>query len=72
MGLGVLDDPHMAAPPGTYTIGANDGIHGLVYSMNFTDQFLAEAQANDSSLKRDGDIILQPQPSDDPNDPLNW
>ncbi|KAL5380856.1 hypothetical protein PMIN02_010487 [Paraphaeosphaeria minitans] len=29
-------------------------------------------QANDSSLKRDGDIILQPQPSEDPNDPLNW
>jgi MFS family permease len=25
-----------------------------------------------SSLKRDGDIILQPQPSDSPNDPLNW
>lgn len=31
-------------------------------------------QANDdaSSLKRDGNIILQPQPSDSPNDPLNW
>jgi hypothetical protein len=25
-----------------------------------------------SSLKRDGYIILQPQPSDSPNDPLNW
>jgi hypothetical protein len=25
-----------------------------------------------SDLKRDGDIILQPQPSDSPNDPLNW
>jgi MFS family permease len=24
------------------------------------------------SLKRHGDIILQPQPSDSPNDPLNW
>jgi MFS family permease len=23
-------------------------------------------------MKRDGDIILQPQPSDSPNDPLNW
>jgi hypothetical protein len=23
-------------------------------------------------LKRDGNIILQPQPSDSPNDPLNW
>ncbi|KAK9463508.1 major facilitator superfamily domain-containing protein [Lipomyces oligophaga] len=25
-----------------------------------------------SRLKRDGDIILVPQPSDSPNDPLNW
>jgi MFS family permease len=24
------------------------------------------------SLKRDGDIVLQPQPSESPNDPLNW
>ncbi|KAL1606187.1 hypothetical protein SLS60_003588 [Paraconiothyrium brasiliense] len=55
MGLGVLDDPHMASPPGTYTIGAKE-----------------DNQANDGSLKRDGDVILQPQPSDDPNDPLNW
>lgn len=56
MGLGVLDDVHMAAPPGTYTIGAKD----------------SENKMDDSSLKRDGEIILQPQPSDDPNDPLNW
>ncbi|KAJ4290323.1 hypothetical protein N0V90_010539 [Kalmusia sp. IMI 367209] len=56
MGLGVLEDPHMAAPPGTYTIGARE----------------TEEQTNESSLKRDGNIILQPQPSDDPNDPLNW
>ncbi|OAG02758.1 MFS transporter-like protein [Paraphaeosphaeria sporulosa] len=55
MGLGVLNDLHMASPPGTYTIGAENS-----------------EQANDSSLKRDGDIILQPQPSDNPNDPLNW
>ena len=43
MGLGVLEDAIMAAPPGTYTIGAEN-----------------QEQANDSSLKRDGDIILQP------------
>ncbi|OAL05503.1 MFS general substrate transporter [Phaeosphaeriaceae sp. SRC1lsM3a] len=45
MGWGILDDRHMAAPPGTATL---------------------------ASLKRDGDIVLQPQPSDSPNDPLNW
>ncbi|KAH6642143.1 major facilitator superfamily domain-containing protein [Boeremia exigua] len=58
MGLGVLEDRHMAAPPGTSTIGASA---------------VAEDPSVDSSeLKRDGDIILQPQPSDSPNDPLNW
>ncbi|WBW72464.1 transmembrane transporter [Schizosaccharomyces osmophilus] len=30
------------------------------------------ASSENSELKRDGDIVLQPQPSDDPNDPLNW
>ncbi|KAF2251992.1 MFS general substrate transporter [Trematosphaeria pertusa] len=58
MGLGVLNDAHMAAPPGTVKIGATATV---------------EDPAEDaSSLKRDGDIILQPQPSDNPNDPLNW
>ncbi|KAF3053760.1 hypothetical protein E8E11_001901 [Didymella keratinophila] len=50
MGLGVLEDRQMAAPPGTSTLGASDV----------------------AGLKRDGDIVLQPQPSDSPNDPLNW
>ncbi|CAA22200.1 transmembrane transporter [Schizosaccharomyces pombe] len=30
------------------------------------------AASEHSVLKKDGDIVLQPQPSDDPNDPLNW
>ncbi|KAF2024085.1 MFS transporter-like protein [Setomelanomma holmii] len=50
MGWGVLEDRHMASPPGTATIGADTA----------------------SGLKRHGNIILQPQPSDNPNDPLNW
>ncbi|KAF2997104.1 hypothetical protein E8E13_003684 [Curvularia kusanoi] len=50
----------MAAPPGTSTLDSS-----------------ATAGTEDVSpetlgLKRDGSIILQPQPSDSPNDPLNW
>ncbi|PSN66343.1 MFS transporter-like protein [Corynespora cassiicola Philippines] len=57
MGWGVLQDPHMASPPGTAIIGGNES---------------ADKAVDDTMLKRDGDIILQPQPSDSPNDPLNW
>ncbi|KAF2851449.1 MFS transporter-like protein [Plenodomus tracheiphilus IPT5] len=58
MGFGVLEDKHMAMPPGTATINSTE---------TEDDQTLKT-----SSLKRDGDVILQPQPSDSPNDPLNW
>ncbi|KAI2484097.1 MFS transporter [Pyrenophora tritici-repentis] len=58
MGLGILDDRHMAAPPGTSTI--NDSGPEI------------DSKVDTSHFKRDGDIILQPQPSDSPNDPLNW
>ncbi|KAH7355779.1 major facilitator superfamily domain-containing protein [Pyrenochaeta sp. MPI-SDFR-AT-0127] len=58
MGFGVLEDSHMAAPPGTATINNLEA-----------DK---DPAIDESSLKKDGDIILQPQPSDSPNDPLNW
>ncbi|KAF2736482.1 MFS general substrate transporter [Polyplosphaeria fusca] len=58
MGWGVLEDPHTAAPPGTATIGGTE----------LTDDNIEDVK----SLKRDGNIVLQPQPSDSPNDPLNW
>jgi MFS family permease len=32
----------------------------------------SDPSIDSKALKRDGDIILQPQPSDSPNDPLNW
>ncbi|KAI5375071.1 hypothetical protein J4E82_006150 [Alternaria postmessia] len=51
-------DRHMAAPPGTSTI--NESGPSL------------DSKIDSSELKRDGDIILQPQPSSSPNDPLNW
>ncbi|RYN52588.1 hypothetical protein AA0118_g10027 [Alternaria tenuissima] len=58
MGFGILEDRHMAAPPGTSTI--NESGPSL------------DSKIDSSELKRDGDIILQPQPSSSPNDPLNW
>ncbi|KAF2646076.1 MFS general substrate transporter [Massarina eburnea CBS 473.64] len=59
MGWGVLECSQMATPPGTVNIGAKNG------------KF--QTPSDDTShLKRDGDVVLQPQPSDSPNDPLNW
>ncbi|KAM5349187.1 hypothetical protein ACJ41O_009010 [Fusarium nematophilum] len=61
MGLGILD-PRQATgnTPGTVVLGAE----------------AAQRIHDDGSLKRGtgkhNDIILTPQPSDDPNDPLNW
>ncbi|KAI1800781.1 MFS general substrate transporter [Daldinia bambusicola] len=58
MGLGVFEDRHMTRPPGTSKLGEESG-----------PSFDAASTAD---LKKDGDIILVPQPSDSPNDPLNW
>ena len=58
MGFGILEDRHMAAPPGTSTINESGPT--------------LDSKIDSSELKRDGDIILQPQPSSSPNDPLNW
>ncbi|KAI9821599.1 MAG: hypothetical protein M1832_003273 [Thelocarpon impressellum] len=56
MGLGVLEDRHTENVPGTSVVLGPD--------------------VASSRLKKDcsgpTDIILVPQPSDDPNDPLNW
>jgi hypothetical protein len=61
MGLGILDDdkklPHV---PGTVLL----------------DEISAHVESQTSNLKhgtgKDSHIILAPQPSEDPNDPLNW
>ncbi|KAI9739822.1 MAG: hypothetical protein M1834_006543 [Cirrosporium novae-zelandiae] len=59
MGLGVLDDSVLEHVPGT---------------VNILDDINKPVPTNESHLKHDktGTIILVPQPSDDPNDPLNW
>jgi MFS family permease len=75
MGWGVLDDRHMAAPPGTATLGADANAGMCRYTLCIQYDLLTNAQdpsVDTQSLKRDGDIVLQPQPSDSPNDPLNW
>jgi hypothetical protein len=59
MGIGVLEDKHMQMPPGTAKLDT---------------KFDTEHHDLDAiiGLKKRGDTILIPQPSDDPNDPLNW
>jgi hypothetical protein len=60
MGLGILEDKHMQMPPGTAKLDTKfdrDHFRNL-------DSIV--------SLKKHGDTVLIPQPSDDPNDPLNW
>lgn len=61
MGLGILEDVHMEMPPGTSRL-----------SEKFDANTPAEVDAAGNPLKKRGDIVLIPQPSDDPNDPLNW
>jgi hypothetical protein len=58
MGWGILESSRSAFPRGTSRLGVKDTNPDT-------------AQELDSS-KRRGGIVLSPQPSDDPNDPLNW
>ncbi|KAF5584212.1 transporter HOL1 [Fusarium subglutinans] len=64
MGLGVLPDRHLSDVPGTSFLNEK----GVSSSLE------ASTEKNHASLKHDptGKIVLVPQPSDDPNDPLNW
>lgn len=57
MGLGVIESKTSAFPRGTTRVGVKE--------------INEESQELDSA-KRVGTIVLSPQPSDDPNDPLNW
>ncbi|KAH8109264.1 MFS general substrate transporter, partial [Phellopilus nigrolimitatus] len=62
MGLGILSDPYLGEDvPGTSLLDDLHS-HGALY-----------VDAPTANLKRGKDgIILVPQPSDSPNDPLNW
>ncbi len=60
MGLGILEDKHLQHVPGSVLV-LDDGKRAQVAQ-----------EATRSHLKYDktGKILLVPQPSDDPNDPL--
>ncbi|SCV34322.1 related to transporter protein HOL1 [Fusarium fujikuroi] len=64
MGLGVLPDRHLSDVPGTSFLNEK----GISSSLE------TAPEKDHSNLKHDstGKIVLVPQPSDDPNDPLNW
>ncbi|KAG7412531.1 putative MFS-type transporter [Fusarium oxysporum f. sp. rapae] len=64
MGLGVLPDRHLSDVPGT----------SFLNEKGLSSNLEGAAEKNHADLKHDptGKIVLVPQPSDDPNDPLNW
>lgn len=66
MGLGVLEDKHLSHVPGT----------ALLTDVVGSDNYHSHGELNTSALRhgkgRDSDVLLVPQPSNSPNDPLNW
>ncbi|KAH8650779.1 major facilitator superfamily domain-containing protein [Ilyonectria robusta] len=58
MAFGVLDDLHLALPPGSSILSESDNV--------------TTGSPDMVGLKKVGNIVLIPQPSDSPNDPLNW
>lgn len=58
MGWGILESRRSATPRGTTRVGIKDT----------SGDEVPELEAS----KRTGTVVLSPQPSDDPNDPLNW
>ncbi|KAK7203590.1 major facilitator superfamily domain-containing protein [Myxozyma melibiosi] len=64
MPFGIIEPPSDSPVPGTVHL-----YDGLSFNSNLE---LGSAPISQSRLKRDGDIILVPQPSDSINDPLNW
>lgn len=57
MGLGVLEDDHLEHVPGTALL---------------TDVLGADTSVLRHDKGRNSDVLLVPQPSNSPNDPLNW
>ena len=61
MGLGVLEDTRLEHVPGTALLTDVVGPHGIL------DTSLLKHDKG-----RNSDVLLVPQPSRSPNDPLNW
>jgi hypothetical protein len=58
MGMGILDDPRMEHVPGTTLLSEK------TIDLSVNDQ--------NAHLKSMDGVVLVPQPSESPNDPLNW
>jgi hypothetical protein len=58
MGWGILESRRSALPRGTSKVGITDTSNDKIPELE--------------TSKRVGSVVLSPQPSDDPNDPLNW
>jgi hypothetical protein len=65
MGLGVLEDSHLEHVPGTALL--TDVLEGQQRHRGVLD---TSGMRHDKG--RDSDVLLVPQPSKSPNDPLNW
>lgn len=63
MGLGVLEDTHLEHVPGTalLTDVISPDHHGVL-----------DTSVLKHDKGKDSDVLLVPQPSNSPNDPLNW
>jgi hypothetical protein len=58
MAWGILEDYKLGTVPGTTLLSKKGDLSGGV--------------ALDANVKKAGDVVLIPQPSDSVNDPLNW
>ncbi|KAL4250309.1 MFS transporter superfamily protein [Abortiporus biennis] len=65
MVFGILEDHHLEKVPGTGLLTDLGIVHGNQIAIN-------EAANLKRGTGRQSHIVLMPQPSDDPRDPLNW
>ena len=75
MGLGILDDRHLTHVPGTTFLRDDPNAAALALltkDVGAEKQILVELGQMKHAKGRNLHIVLVPQPSDDPNDPLNW
>ncbi|KAG6829772.1 hypothetical protein H0H92_003562 [Tricholoma furcatifolium] len=80
MVFGILDDTHLSSPPGTALLSDLGIVRGQPEQVNLKITTGAGAGVGVGSdlteLKRgtgrNAHVVLVPQPSDDPRDPLNW
>ncbi|PAV15819.1 MFS general substrate transporter [Pyrrhoderma noxium] len=66
MGLGILEDKHLEHVPGTTLFSDDPNAIAAVTFAGLDLSSLKHAKGKNSH------IVLVPQPSNDPNDPLNW